>query len=503
MRNRPPFDTLHEECGVFGIYGDLETPPAQAVYYGLYALQHRGQESCGIAVSDQGVLNVHRAMGLVSEVFNEDVLASLPGQAAIGHVRYSTAGGSFVQNCQPLLMRYVKGRLAIAHNGNLTNAETVREELAGGGAIFQTTIDSEVIAHVIAQERIAAGSVEQAVVRMMGRIRGAYSLLVMSPQKLVAARDPFGFRPLVIGSLGSSYVIASETCALDAVNAEFIRDVEPGEVVVVDADGLRSIRTHCAEQPRRMCVFEYIYFARPDSTLDGVRVHAARLRAGALLAQEHPVEADIVIGVPDSGLDAAIGYAQESGIRYETGFVRNNYVGRTFIKPEQGEREASINIKLNVLRQSVAGKRIVMVDDSIVRGSTSANIIRALKNAGAKEVHVRISSPTLHWPCYFGTDIPTREELTSNRHTVDELCRAIGADSLGFLSYESLYALVGTEEHTFCDACFTGEYPIPLDEINGNFLSKQPAGRIAKNTKHAAGHSSSLNTPVLGKEGIE
>ena len=255
----------------------------------------------------------------------------------------------------------------------------------------------------------------------------------------------------------------------------------------MNANGLRSIRTHCAEQPRRMCVFEYIYFARPDSTLDGVRVHAARLRAGALLAKEHPVEADIVIGVPDSGLDAAIGYAQESGIPYEAGFVRNNYVGRTFIKPEQGEREASINIKLNVLRQSVSGKRIVMVDDSIVRGSTSANIIRALKKAGAKEVHVRISSPTLHWPCYFGTDIPTREELTSNRHTVEELCQAIGADSLGFLSCESLYALVGTEERTFCDACFTGEYPIPLEEINGNFLSKQPAGRTDENTKHAAG----------------
>uniref|UniRef100_UPI003FF074D6 amidophosphoribosyltransferase n=1 Tax=Candidatus Fimivicinus sp. TaxID=3056640 RepID=UPI003FF074D6 len=395
MKDCLPFDTLHEECGVFGIFGSREIPPAQAAYYGLYALQHRGQESCGIAVSDQGVLSAHRAMGLVGEVFDDAVLSSLPGQIAIGHVRYSTAGGSLVQNCQPLLMRYAKGRLAIAHNGNLTNAEAVREELAKGGAIFQTTIDSEVIAHVIAQERIAAGSIEQAVARMMNRIQGAYSLLVMSPQKLVAARDPFGFRPLVIGQRGSSFVIASETCALDAVDADFVRDVEPGEVVVVDAGGLRSIRAHCVEQPRRMCVFEYLYFARPDSTLDGVRVHAARLRAGALLAREHPADADIVIGVPDSGLDAAIGFSQASGIPFETGFVRNNYVGRTFIKPEQGEREASINIKLNVLRQTVAGKRIVMVDDSIVRGSTSANIIRALKKAGAKEVHVRISSPTL------------------------------------------------------------------------------------------------------------
>lgn len=475
------------------MFGDREIPPAQAAYYGLYALQHRGQESCGIAVSDRGVLSVHRAMGLVGDVFDDAVIASLPGQIAIGHVRYSTAGGSLVQNCQPLLLRYAKGRLAIAHNGNLTNAETVREELARSGAMFQTTIDSEVMAHVVARERVGAGSVEQAVVRMMSRIRGAYSLLVMSPQKLVAARDPFGFRPLVIGRLGSAWVIASETCALDAVGAEFLRDVEPGEVVVVDAAGLRSVRTHCEQQPRRMCVFEYIYFARPDSTLDGVRVHAARLRAGALLAREHPAEADIVVGVPDSGLDAATGFARESGIPFETGFVRNNYVGRTFIKPGQGEREASINIKLNVLRQSVAGKRIVMVDDSIVRGSTSANIIRALKKAGAKEVHVRISSPTLHWPCYFGTDIPTREELTSNRNTVDELCRRIGADSLGFLSCESLYPLVGTTDQTFCDACFTGKYPIPLDEINGNFLSKQP--------RRQAGAGPQLTVPR--KDGIE
>ncbi len=473
MKKRPPFDTLHEECGVFGIFGGHEIPPAQAVYYGLYALQHRGQESCGIAVNDQGVLSVHRAMGLVSEVFDDSTLRAFPGQAAIGHVLYSTAGGSLVQNCQPLLMRYAKGRLAIAHNGNLTNAETVRKELAKGGAIFRTTIDSEVIAHVIAQERLTSGSIEQAVVRMMSRIRGAYSLLVMSPRKLVAARDPFGFRPLVIGRLGDAYVIASETCALDAVNAQFLRDVEPGEVIVVDTAGLHSIRAHCGEHSQRLCVFEYIYFARPDSTLDGVRVHAARLRAGALLAREHPVKADLVTGVPDSGLDAAIGYARESGIPFELCFVRNNYVGRTFIKPEQSEREASIHIKLNVLRQAVAGKRLIMVDDSIVRGSTSANIIRALKQAGAKEVHVRISSPPLHWPCYFGTDIPTREELTSNHHTVEELCKVIGADSLGFLSCASLYPLVGTQERTFCDACFTGEYPIPLEEIDGNFLSLQ------------------------------
>lgn len=456
------FSQLHEECGVFGIYGDSDIDPARAVYLGLYALQHRGQESCGIAVSDMGVIDFHKDMGLVGEVFDESVLDKLKGQIAIGHVRYSTAGGSLAENSQPIVLRYAKGRLAIAHNGNIVNADEIRDSLAESGAMFQTTADSELIAQVIAKHRTKTGSIEEALVSAMPQIKGAYCVLVMSPRKLIAARDPMGFRPLVIGKLRGSYIIASETCALDAVKAEFVRDVEPGEVVVVDSWGLHSIKTNCPKDKtsRRICIFEYIYFARPDSVVDGVEVHSSRMKAGELLAKQHPVEADIVIPVPDSGIDAAIGYSRESGIPYGMGFVRNNYVGRTFIKPDQQMRRESIDIKLTAMSQSVKGKRVIMVDDSIVRGSTSANIIRLLKKAGATEVHVRISSPTLHWPCYYGTDIPTREELTSNHNTVDQLCKLIGADSLGFLSKDSLGELIGADCKTYCDACFTGDYPI-------------------------------------------
>lgn len=451
----------HDECGVFGVYSACEVHAASLCRDGLYALQHRGQESCGIAVSDMGVIDGRKGMGLVSEVFRE-LPADLEGQIAISHVRYSTAGKSVVENAQPLIMRYLKGRFAVAHNGNLVNAEEIREELAQGGAMFHTTIDSEVIAHLIARERVGAHSIEQAVIRTMHKLRGAYSLLVMSPTKLIAARDPLGFRPLVLGKLGEAWVVASETCALDTVGAQFIRDIEPGEVIRIDANGVKSFRDNCSGK-RRICIFEYIYFARPDSVLDGVEAHASRTMAGRLLARQYPVAADVVVGVPDSGLDAALGLSLESGIPYEMGFVRNNYVGRTFIKPDQSERKKSVNIKLNALAKAVAGKRVIMVDDSIVRGTTSANIVYALKQAGAAEVHVRISSPTIHNPCYFGTDIPTREELTSNHHTVDELCKLIGADSLGFLKAESLGELIGeggAPEKTFCDACFTGDYPI-------------------------------------------
>lgn len=465
---------LHEECGVFGIYGDKAQSPAKAVYYGLYALQHRGQESCGIAVSDMGVLSCHKDMGLVSDVFNDENLNALNGQLAIGHVRYSNAQESIPVNTQPLLLRYAKGRFALVNNGCLTNADEIRDELSLTGAMFQTTTDAEIIAQIIAKERIFAGSIEQAVVRTMNKIKGAYSFVVMSARKIVAARDPLGFHPLAIGKLGDSYIVTSETTALDAVGADFVRDVEPGEVVVINENGLKSIRDNCSGK-RRLCIFEYIYFARPDSCIDGMRVHESRLLAGACLAKEHPVDADIVIGVPDSGLDAAIGYARESGIPYEIGFIRNNYVGRTFIKPVQDERRKSIDIKLNVLRETVRGKRVIMVDDSIVRGSTCANIIHMLKAAGAKEVHVRICSPTIHWPCYFGTDIPTREELTANHFTVDEICENIGADTLGFLSCDSLKKLIKQtgDEKTFCDACFTGDYPIPAEEINGSFCFKK------------------------------
>lgn len=450
---------LHEECGVFGICNATAIPAARAVYLGLFALQHRGQESCGIAVSDMGVINSHKSMGLVGEAFDDAAIDALKGQTAIGHVRYSTAGGSFIENCQPLVFRYAKGRFAVAHNGNLTNALELQEELARNGAMFQTTTDSEVIAHIIAQERAGAVSIEQAVMRAMKRIKGAYSILVMSPRKLIAARDPEGFRPLVIGNLDGAFVAASETCALDAVKAKFVRDVEPGEVVVINTQGLCSYTENCAGV-RRICIFEYIYFARPDSVIDGVSVQSSRIRAGELLAQQHLVEADIVIGVPDSGLDAAMGYADRSGIPYGIGFVRNNYVGRTFIKPSQSERRQSVDIKLAPIPQSVSGKRVVVVDDSIVRGSTSANIIRNLKRAGAAQVHVRICSPTIHWPCYFGTDIPTKEELTANYNTVQELCALIGADSLGFLDKDSLPELIGSGKKTFCDACFTGDYPV-------------------------------------------
>lgn len=460
------FEKPGEECGVFGIFcNNGRVDPAVACYSGLYSLQHRGQESCGIAVSDGGVIKGVKGMGLVGDVFDENNLSQLKGQIAVSHVRYSTAGASRAENAQPLIMRYAKGRMAIAHNGNLTNAIDIRNELSQTGAMFQTTIDSEVIAHIVAKNRISSDSIEQAVIKTMKKIKGAYSLLVMSPSKLVAARDPFGFRPLVLGEIDGNFVVASETCALDSVGADFLRDIEPGEVVLIDKNGIKSFKDNCKGQ-KRTCIFEYIYFARPDSVIDGISVHQARITSGKRLAVEHPVDADVVIGVPDSGLDAAIGFSQQSGIPYALGFVRNNYVGRTFIKPTQSERSSSIGIKLNVLREGVEGKRVVMVDDSIVRGTTCANIVRALKNAGAKEVHVRISAPTVHWPCYFGTDIPTKEELTANHHTVDEMCGLLGADSLGFLNSDSLGLLVESECKNFCDACFTGDYPIALDEIH-------------------------------------
>lgn len=462
------FNSLHEECGVFGVYGNDDATPALTTYYGLYALQHRGQESCGIAVSDMGVINHYRGMGLVGDVFSDEMLNSLKGQMAIGHVRYATASSSFIENAQPLVMRYVKGRFAIAHNGSLTNVDDLRDELSRDGAIFQTTIDTEVIAHIIARERISQPSIEAAVASAVDKIKGAYCFLVMSPRKMIAARDKFGFRPLCIGKLGTSFIVASETCALDAAGADFVRDVEPGEIVVIDENGISSFRKGSNEN-KRTCIFEYIYFARPDSVCDGVSVHESRVMAGRLLAKQHPVEADLVIGVPDSGLDAAIGYAKESKIPFGTGFVRNNYVGRTFIKPNQKDRSASVNIKLNVLNQSVKGKRIVMVDDSIVRGTTSANIVKMLREAGATEIHVRISSPTVKWPCYFGTDIPTREELTANYHTIPELSRLIGATTLGFLDSATLPCLINDDENArkrICDACFTGDYPISPNEIN-------------------------------------
>ena len=463
---------LHEECGVFGAYdfdcGDV----ASTIYYGLFALQHRGQESCGIAVSDtegpKGKVLSHKDMGLVNEVFNSENLEKLKGNIGVGHVRYSTAGSSTRENAQPLVLNYVKGTLGMAHNGNLLNAVELREELSYTGAIFQTTIDSEVIAYHIARERVKCGSVEEAVTRALKKVRGSYSLVIMSPRKLIGARDPFGFRPLCIGKRDNAYILASESCALDTIGAEFVRDVEPGEVVTISPEyGIQSYKNMCQEQHAR-CIFEYIYFARLDSVIDGMSVYDSRITAGRCLAKDSPVDADVVVGVPESGNAAAMGYSLESGIPYGTAFVKNGYVGRTFIKPQQSQRESSVRVKLNVLKEAVNGKRVIMIDDSIVRGTTSDRIVGMLREAGATEVHVRISSPPFLYPCYFGTDIPDREQLIAYNRSVDDICKIIGADSLAYLKMERLPELSGGRQ--YCHGCFSGQYPMkpPTEDIRGD-----------------------------------
>lgn len=460
----------HEECGVFGIYRRTDAPVVAETYHALYALQHRGQESCGMAVNNDGVITCHKGIGLVTEVFDRDTLDKLAkleqhdqpcvqGLKAIGHCRYGTTGIQNHNNAQPLLINHRKGSMALAHNGNLTNAAELREQLELGGAIFHATSDTEVIAYVITQQRLKAGSIEQAVVNAMGMIQGAYSLVIMSPRKLIAARDPHGFRPLCMGHIGDDVVFASESCALDAIGAEFVRDVAAGEVVVVSDDGIQSYQAPGAKHDG-MCVFEYIYFARPDSVIDGSSVHEARLRAGAFLALDHPVQADVVIGVPDSGLDAAIGFARQSGIPYGIGFIKNKYIGRTFIQPGQAQRQDAVRIKLNAVRSTVAGKRVVMVDDSIVRGTTSARIVKLLREAGATEVHVRLSSPPFIRPCYFGTDIDSTEHLIAAHHTVEEIAQIIGADSVGYLSVPDCQKLARDSHCGFCTGCFTGQYPV-------------------------------------------
>ena len=461
---------LGEECGVFGAYNMDGGDVAPSVYYGLFALQHRGQESCGIAVTDTyGERKVHfkKGLGLVNEVFDEESLQTLKGNLGVGHVRYSTAGGSKVENAMPLVINYVKGTLAIAHNGNLTNAIELRRELEYTGAIFQTTIDSEVIAYHIARERLNVSMAEEAVKRAMGKIKGAYALVVSSPRKMIGARDPFGLKPLCIGKEGNTYFLASESCAIAAVGAEFVRDVEPGEIVTITKDGIHSdLSMAIAPQNQARCIFEYIYFARTDSTIDKVNVYHSRIIAGKALAQSYPVDADLVVGVPDSGLVAAKGYSEQSGIPYGMAFHKNSYVGRTFIKPKQSQRESSVKIKLNVIEEVVRDKRIVMVDDSIVRGTTCANIIKMLKRAGAKEVHVRISSPPFLYPCYFGTDVPSNEQLIAHSHTTEEIRELIGADSLGYMKIDKLKNMVGSLG--YCDACFTGNYPM---EVPGRDIS--------------------------------
>ena len=470
------FNKPHEECGVFGMYASGGQDVAAASYYALYALQHRGQESCGIAVNDRGVIRSFKDAGLVSEVMTERALRDIgTGTMVVGHVRYATMGVEPRRNAQPLVVNHVKGNMALCHNGALSNARELRESLEMGGAIFHTSTDTEVIAYVITQERIKAPSIEAAVDQAMNRLEGAYSLVVMSPTKLIACRDPFGFRPLCIGELDGSVVFASESCALDAIGARFVRDIAPGEIVVVDAHGQHSLETHVHTRPKRTCVFEYIYFARPDSVIDGSSVHTARLRAGSFLALEHPVQADVVIGVPDSGIDAAIGYARQSGIPYGLGFIKNKYIARTFIQPTQADRENKVRIKLNPIAGTVAGKRVVLVDDSIVRGTTSAHIVHLLREAGATEVHMRVSAPPFLHPCYFGTDVDSRDNLIACHHTTEEICEIIGADSLGFLSCESV-SKIADNTSGFCTACFTGEYPCPVPgtPMKSKFEEKLP-----------------------------
>ncbi|MDI9509287.1 MAG: amidophosphoribosyltransferase [Bacillota bacterium] len=455
---------LHEECGVIGAYDTKGEDVVSTLYYGLFALQHRGQESCGIAVSDtngpKGIVKSCKGMGLISEVCTEENMENLKGDIGVGHVRYSRTGENSMHNIQPLVLNYIKGTLCLAQNGSIVNTKELREELEYTGAIFQTTIDTEVIAYHIARERLKSKTAEEAVTNAMKKLRGAYSLVIMSPRKLIGARDPFGFHPLCIGKRGSTYILASETSALNTIGAEFIRDVLPGEVVMINKEGIHSNTSLCTNNHAR-CIFEYIYFARPDSHIDGVSVYNSRVMAGRILAQTHPVDADVVVGVPDSGNAAALGYALESGIPFGMAFVKNSYVGRTFIKPKQAQRASGVRIKLNVLPEVVEGKRVVMIDDSIVRGTTSAKIVKMLKKAGATEVHVRISSSPFLYPCYYGVDVPTGDQLIARNNTIDQIRKTIGADSLGYLAIDRLNDLIG-KDMGYCDACFTGKYPTEI-----------------------------------------
>lgn len=456
-------DKLKEECGVFGMLYSEQKDVSKYIYYGLSALQHRGQESAGIAVCDtngpKGNISYHKDMGLVSEVFRPDTLLSLHGDMGIGHVRYSTTGGSCKENAQPLVLNYLKGTLALVHNGNITNTDKLREQLQNTGAIFHSTTDSEVIAYQIAKERTRTSSIEEAVAKTAPGLIGGYALLIMSPQKLIGVRDPLGLKPLCLGKLNDSYILASENCALKAIDAEFIRDIQPGEIITITKNGIHSNYDLC-QGKHAHCIFEYIYFARLDSTLDGVSVYDARIRAGKALAKSYPVDADLVTGVPDSGLAAAMGYAQASGIPFGLAFQKNSYIGRTFIKPTQEERQSAVHLKLSVLESVVKGKRLVLIDDSIVRGTTIANLIHMLKKAGALEVHVRISSPPFLYPCYYGTDVPSGDQLIASSHSCEEICSQIGADSLGYLKLEDLDEM--TYHLPLCRACFNNQYPTQI-----------------------------------------
>src|SRR5450756_739548 len=463
------FDKLHEECGVFGIFGHPEA--SKMAYLGLYALQHRGQESAGIAASDGERLIAYRAMGHVADVFTEAELARLQGRLAVGHVRYSTAGASKLINAQPMLIDCQHGQIALCHNGNLVNASELREALSRAGAIFQTSSDSEVILHLYARSQ--AAHVEDAIIESLSQIRGAFSLVLATSDRLIAVRDPHGFRPLAIGRLGEATVVASETCAMDLIDATWVRDVEPGEIVVIDASGLRSIKPF-APAAISQCVFEHVYFARPDSYVFGESVNAVRMTFGRLLARESPAEADVVVPVPDSGVCAATGYAEEAGLPLRMGLIRNHYVGRTFIEPQQSIRHFGVKVKLNPVRSVLDGQRVVLVDDSIVRGTTSKKIVRMIKAAGAREVHVRISCPPTISPCFYGVDTPTRAELIASNHNVEEIRRFVEADSVGYLSIGSLRkAVADDQKHEYCYACYTGDYPTELVNIEELIAARQ------------------------------
>lgn len=455
-------DKLHEECGVFGIYNMNDFDTAKMLYYGLFSLQHRGQESAGIAVNNHGTILYRKEMGMVSEIFDKYILDYLQGHSGIGHVRYSKSGESLAENSQPLVIKYTKGHMSLAHNGNITNANKLKKDLEELGTIFQTTSDLEVIAALLSRSRIKYNSIEDALVEVMGIIEGAYSLLLMTPHKLIAARDPLGIRPLVMGKKENSYVFSSESCSFDALGIELIRDVEPGEIIICDENRIRSINL---DRPKKsaMCIFEYVYFARPDSIMEGIEVFASRFKAGQILAREHPVDADVVVGVPDSGLGAAQGYANESNIPFVSGFMKNRYVGRTFIKPEQEAREIGVYLKLNPIRSLVKDKKVVMIDDSIVRGTTSKHIVNLLKEAGAKEVHVRISSPPVKYSCHYGIDTPEHEKLVAFTRSIEEIREMIFADSLGFISVEGLLETCSDAKCNFCTACFLGNYPININ----------------------------------------
>lgn len=462
---------INEECGVFGVYSPNKSDLVNIVYYGLYALQHRGQESCGIVVNQDGVFYSHKDLGLLNDVFSKDKLMSFSkANMAVGHVRYGTTGKTNRNNCQPIEVNHQKGKMALAHNGNLSNAFELRNELELSGAIFHSTSDTETIAYIVTKERLKTNTIEDALSQAMNQLDGAYSLILMSSQKLICARDPYGFRPLCYGiNEDGMYVVASESCALKAVGASFVRDIEPGEIVIFSEDGVVSRKEHCKTKKKKTCIFEYIYFARGDSVIDGISVHHSRKEAGRLLAKYHPVDGDVVIGVPDSGIDAALGYSQESKIPYEIGFIKNKYIGRTFISPGQSSRLNQVKIKLSVIEENVRGKRVILIDDSIVRGTTSGLIVKLLKEAGAKEVHMRISSPPFLYPCYYGTDIDSSEHLIACKHSIEEIGNIIGVDSLGYLPVNELKSLINSED--YCSSCFDGNYPtkIPSDTRKDRF----------------------------------